>query len=293
MLFFFYPSASTSIEDFAIRVGLNPDIVQFFQKDLEIYTSDNYPFEKTMRQARSEVILARALEKFGLLDLNLRQRSRSKSRKPKGYYYPKYSSSATESDRNNRYNNGNNYYGGDLNYQGYGTGYDRDRNYYNNNDYDSYYSPKNRNKNRFYNSNRNNDYYHRKQDPNQRNPYYSGTANNNDYYNRNYDSSNYNRYIPHAGNKPRQQGYYHKGKPSSSNRNPQYAEYEGDKSAKNKLTQAADDDKIYNNYDSTRGNKISDETTNDINSNLPKYIAYKWNTKPKDKSSKSRYIYYG
>ena len=62
MLFFFYPSASTSIEDFAIRVGLNPDIVQFFQKDLEIYTSDNYPFEKTMRQARSEVILARALE---------------------------------------------------------------------------------------------------------------------------------------------------------------------------------------------------------------------------------------
>ena len=283
-------SASTSIEDFAIRVGLNPDILQFFQKDLEIYTSDSYPFEKTMKQARGEVILARALEKFGLLDLKLRKRSKSKLRQPQsnGYYYPKYLNSDTELNRNNQ-NNRNSYYNGQSNYQGYRGGYDRDRSRYN--DYDSYYG-RNNGKNRNYNSNRNNDYYYRKQEQIQRNPYYSGTANNN-YYNRKYDSSNYNRYVPYT-NKPSQQEYnYNKAKPSNINRNSQYNQYEEEKPTKNKLVQSADKDKIYNNYDNPSGEKSSDETGNDINSNLPKYIAYKWNTKPKEKPSKSRYIYYG
>ena len=272
-----------------MRVGLNPDIAQFFQRDLEIYTSDNYPFEKTMKQARGEVILARALEKFGLLDLKLRQRSKSKLRKPNGYYYPKYYSSDDDLRSNSRYNTGRKFYDADVNYQGYDNGYNSERNYYNSNEYDAYYNRKNGNKNRYYDSNRNSHYYSRKQGPNPGGAYYSGTQN--AYYNRKYDSNNYNRYIPYAPKKPQQQGYYYnKARPPNNNRNSQYVE---DTAPKNKLTQVADDDKIYSNYDSTSGDKASDESANDlINSNLPKYITYKWNTKPKEKS-KSPYIYYG
>ena len=245
-----------------------------------------------MKQARGEVILARALAKFGLLDLKLRQRSKSKLRKPNGYYYPKYFSGDNELSSSSRYNTGRNPYGSDVNYQGLND-YNSDRNYYNNNnEHDSYYNRKNGNKNRY--SNRKSDYY-RKQGPSPGGGYYSGTQNHNGYYNRKYDSSNYNRYIPYTDNKPQQQhGYYHnnKAKPSNNNRNSQYEAYRKDTPGKNKLTPVADDDKIYNNYDGTSGDKASDESANDLNSNLPKYITYKWNTKPKEKPH-SKYIYYG
>ena len=73
--------------DFAIRVGLDPTILQFIEEDLEIYTSDSYPFEKTLKQARAEVILARALKKFGLLDLKVKTRTKSRPRKPSKWDY--------------------------------------------------------------------------------------------------------------------------------------------------------------------------------------------------------------
>ncbi len=73
--------------DFAIRVGLDPTILQFVEEDLEIYTSDSYPFQKTLKQARAEVILARAMKKFGLLDLKVKTRAKSRPRKPSKWDY--------------------------------------------------------------------------------------------------------------------------------------------------------------------------------------------------------------
>ncbi len=216
--FVFFFSASTSIQDFAIRVGLNPDIVQFFQKDLEIYTSENYPFEKTMKQARAEVILARALDKLGLLDLKLRRRSSSKSRMK--FYSPVSSLSEPNKDRfmNNRYGEDR------VNYDS------RYRNSHNRNDLDmnNYYNRKNTN-------------YNRNNAREMQNSY--------DYYNRNYD----NRYVQHNSKNRQLQRYYNRKLTNKDkDKPPKFQGFEQEMTGK--LAQSGAEDS----FDGTSGDQSSD-----------------------------------
>ncbi len=273
-------SAATSIEDFAIRVGLNPDIVQFFQKDLEIYTSDNYPFEKTMKQARAEVILARALDKLGLLDLKLRRKSKSKPRKPSVYYYPKYDSYGSVSTElgNNRYDD----YPRDRNYlEGYGSDVNTNRNYYTN--LNPYFDRQTVNDN--YYRNRNKGYNSMKYGSNRSNKdFYSGSQNDYDYYTSKYGKSRYGD-LPYMENTRQSQERY-KGRMPSKEQNSPFGEYRDEQGRK--LIQVADDETA---FDDTSGDRAEDRN-NEYKAKVPKYITYKWNTKPKEKP-KSPYMYYG